>query len=103
MRDPEDHIANPGVNPSFSEVLHANLRRRRLLQGGLSAAALKFLGLPAAIAPRHASAGPFGFAAVPTAVDDQVHVSEGYVAEVLYAWGDPVSDGPVFAADASNS
>ena len=26
-----------------------------------------------------------------------------YVAEVLYAWGDPVSDGPAFAPDASNT
>jgi hypothetical protein len=103
LRDPEDHITNPGANPSFSEVLHANLQRRRLLRGGLSAAALSFLGLPAGLAPRHASAAPGGFASVPIVTDDIVHVPDGYLAEVLYAWGDPVSDGPAFAADASNS
>ena len=27
----------------------------------------------------------------------------GYTAEVLIAWGDPVSDGPAFKPDASNS
>jgi hypothetical protein len=44
-----------------------------------------------------------GFEPVPVATDDVVHVPDGYVAEVIYAWGDPVSDGPAFAQDASNS
>lgn len=34
---------------------------------------------------------------------DAVTVPEGYSAEVLYAWGDPISDGPGFKADASNT
>jgi secreted PhoX family phosphatase len=32
-----------------------------------------------------------------------VVVPPGYTAQVLYAWGDPISDGPVFKADASNT
>jgi secreted PhoX family phosphatase len=32
-----------------------------------------------------------------------VVVPPGYVAEVLYAWGDPIGDGPAFKPDASNT
>ncbi len=34
---------------------------------------------------------------------DEVVVPEGYRAEVFYRWGDPISDGPAFNMDASNS
>ncbi len=34
---------------------------------------------------------------------DTVVVPPGYTAEVLYAWGDPISDGPAFRPDASNT
>jgi secreted PhoX family phosphatase len=88
----------------FSEVLGINLRRRRLVTSGLGAAAIAFLGLPVGSAARAAPNRPqIGFKGVPVAADDAVHVPEGYIAELLYAWGDPVSDGPAFAPDASNS
>ena len=44
-----------------------------------------------------------GFTAIPTSSADTVVVPPGYTARVLIAWGDPVSDGPAFAPDASNS
>jgi len=103
MHDPEDLLTNPSRTPSFGEVLEVNLRRRRLMQGSLSAAALGFLGVPDALLPRAAAAAAIGFDALPIATDDAVHVPQGYVAQVLYAWGDPVSDAPAFAQDASNS
>jgi secreted PhoX family phosphatase len=104
MHDPDDVGCNFSNNPPFSELLAINLRRRRLVQSGLGAAAIAFLGLP----PGSASGadpgrGLISFNAVPVAVDDAVHVPQGYVAEVLYAWGDPISDGPAFLPDASNS
>lgn len=45
----------------------------------------------------------FRFRSIPTSNTDTVVVPEGYVAEVLYRWGDPV-DGvaPAFKSDASN-
>jgi secreted PhoX family phosphatase len=83
--------------PTFSDVLRARLSRRRVLTGGLSAAGLGWLG-PAAWA-----GSPLGFTGVPVSSADTLVVPPGYVAEVLYAWGDPISDGPAFKPDASNS
>ena len=83
--------------PTFSDVLQARLSRRSLLTGGLSAAGLGWLG-PAAWASR-----PLGFTGVPVSTADTLVVPPGYVAEILYAWGDPISDGPAFKPDASNS
>ena len=40
---------------------------------------------------------------MPVSTADTLVVPPGYVAEVLYAWGDPISDGPAFKPDASNS
>src|SRR4030095_912255 len=104
MRDCDDLVSNPSRGSSFSEVLEINLRRRRLMQSGLGAAAIAFLGVPLGLAERTAtSRAAISFKAVRVAGDDLVHVPEGYVAQVLYAWGDPVSEGPSFAPDASNS
>ncbi|MDH4245888.1 MAG: PhoX family phosphatase, partial [Nitrospira sp.] len=44
-----------------------------------------------------------GFDAVPISAIDEVVVPNGYTAEVLIAWGDPVSNGPLFKQDASNT
>src|SRR5688572_4143358 len=96
----DDPVSNPSANRHFGQVLQANLLRRRMLRGGLAAAAATFLPRPVAF-----GAGPkplIGFRPVPASRDDAVHVPAGYVAQVLYRWGDPVSDGPAFAADASN-
>ena len=104
MRDQDDLVSNASSGLSFAEVLEINLQRRRLVQSGLGAAAIAFLGMPLGLAERAATNhAAVGFEAVPLAWDDLVHVPEGYVAQVLYAWGDPVSDGPPFAPDASNS
>jgi uncharacterized protein len=105
MHDPFDDNRNPSIGTAFAEVLAVSLRRRRLIQGGIAAAAAALAGwVPGRAAGAAAIAeGIIGFQGVPVATDDAVHVAPGYVAEVLYAWGDPVSTGPAFAADASNS
>ncbi len=74
----------------------------RLLAGSAAA------GLSAAAAAAR-SATLLGFAAVPRSSDDTLVVPDGYTAEVLLAWGDPVGvvtpDGrmPEFAPDGSNT
>src|SRR5262245_28936764 len=104
MRDTDDIDANPSANPRFEDVLARAVSRRRVLQGGLLAAGAALLG-PAAdrLAGRQARAatGLFSFTGVPLSRADKVIVPEGYTAEVVYAWGDPISDGPAFKADAT--
>ena len=87
----EDEDNNPSANPSLHDVLDASLSRRRLLQGALGTAALGFLSPKALLAQ---SASLLAFQGVSISQEDAVIVPPGYVAEVLYAWGDPVSDGP---------
>jgi secreted PhoX family phosphatase len=99
--DHEDIGVNPSANPTFQAILEASVSRRDVLQGGLGAAALAVLGIP----PRSRAAAPtlFAFNSVPPAAADTVTVPPGYTVDVLYAWGDPISEGPPFQADASNS
>jgi uncharacterized protein len=99
--DLEGHGVNPSSNRIFSELVDARLSRRRLLQGGVAAAALSLLGRPAS--PAAAATALLGFRSVPVSTADTVSVPAGYTVDVLYAWGDPISDGPAFKPDASNT
>jgi secreted PhoX family phosphatase len=46
----------------------------------------------------------FQFRGIPTSSSDTVVVPDGYVAEVLYRWGDPIDgQSPAFKGDASNT
>ncbi|MBI4755985.1 MAG: PhoX family phosphatase [Betaproteobacteria bacterium] len=96
--------SNPCANPGLDEILACDPTRRRLLQGGLGAAGLALFGTPAWGAAARAAGRPaIGFAPVAAAAEDRVRVPAGYTVEVLYAWGDPVSDGPAFRDDAGNT
>jgi secreted PhoX family phosphatase len=98
----EDLGVNPSSNPTLHSILEARLARRDVLRAGLGAAALAALGVGAR--PRPAVAAPlFAFKGVPVSTADRVTVPDGYTADVLYAWGDPVSEGPAFKPDASNT
>ena len=98
---------NDSTNPCFGELLTGiaaiPATRRRVLQGGLGSLALAFLGwidLPSAAAGGRPT---LNFPALAAARDDAVRVADGHVLQLLYAWGDPVSDGPAFRSDAGNS
>ncbi len=96
----DDGVSNPSGNDAFGELVEQGLKRRSILKGGLGAAAAGFIGGPQALAQ---SASLVGFGSVATTSEDQVIVPPGYAAEVLYAWGDPVSDGPQWEPGAGNS
>ena len=107
----DDSTSNNSGNRTFQEVVEARLSRRNFLASGLSAAAALSLGgvdallraVPAS-AQTNRNGGPLlGFQSIPVSTADTVVVPPGYTARVLIAWGDPVSDEPEFAQDASNS
>lgn len=103
--------SNASGNEHFREVVEARLSRRSVLTKGLAAAAVLSLGgveallrsVPASARGNVGGGASFGFESVPAQVTDEVIVPKGYTAKVLTAWGDPVSNGPVFMQDASNS
>ena len=63
-------------------------------------------GLPGCATRGAAGAPPLGFLPIPISRDDTLVVPDGYRADVLFAWGDPVGSAagsPPFRFDASNS
>jgi secreted PhoX family phosphatase len=112
MRD-DDIGSNKSSNQTFQEVIEARVSRRGFLGGGLAtAAALTVGGVSALLKAVPASAQNngrgfrrplLGFTGIAVSDADTVVVPPGYTAKVLIAWGDPVSDGPAFKQDASNS
>jgi secreted PhoX family phosphatase len=102
----EETISNRSGNRPCYSLREANITRRRVLQGGLGLAATAFLGAPLAREVGIDLSGVAeavipGFSSVPASYDDEVHVPSGYTAEVFYAWGDPISNGPEWKPDAS--
>ena len=103
----DNGVSNSCANPTFDEVCVA---RRALLKGSAATGLLALTGMPfagcssvpAGMSPGGKPAAP-GFKAVAVSTADTVVVPEGYETYVLYAWGDPISDGPAFKQDASNS
>jgi secreted PhoX family phosphatase len=95
----EDRDVNPSHNPLFTDLLAARLSRRQVIAGGLGTVVAAAFGVPARAADR----GPLGFTGVPVSSEDRIVVPADYTADVLYAWGDPISDGPAFRPDATNS
>jgi secreted PhoX family phosphatase len=119
----DEMVSNPSTNETLESVIDARLSRRTLLRGGLATAgaAVAFTGTDALVRtmPVHADgqhhhgygkgygrpAGTplLGFEGVAPSSEDTVIVPPGYRADVLIAWGDPVSNGPAFRQDASNT
>ena len=117
MTDERPEGSNTSGNPALREMIAANLSRRSVLDAGLAAGALAFLGIgvrstgaAAQEIDREKAAvfGPIdptiGFTAVPTSDADTFVVPSGYTAEILIPWGQPLfSNGPAWKKDASNT
>ncbi|AFJ02812.1 Putative phosphatase [Methylophaga frappieri] len=89
----------------FSSLLDKQVRRRKVLQYGLGGLLAAAMPVSVRAATWHqAKTRLLGFAAVASAdLRDDIQVPSGYQAEVIYRWGDPVSAGPEFNQDASNT
>src|SRR5262245_10166487 len=106
MKYHDETVSNTSGNPCFTAILVERLSRRRVLQGGLVAAGMALLQgalVPGREQCAEAAGALFSFQGVPVSREDTVVVPPGYTTQVLYAWGDPISDGPAFKADASNT
>ncbi len=109
----ETEQSNPTGRPSLGDLIETQLSRRTIIKAGLGAAVTSAFGLGlSGCASSGGDGGAAGDAAPfqvsfksvsPSLLNDEVIVPQGYSARLFYAWGDPVSDGPAFAQDASNS
>lgn len=97
----DDIVSNTSANETLDDVIQARVSRRGAIAGGLAALG----GVSALLRSLPASAGGplLGFAGIAPSSLDEVVVPPGYTAKVLIAWGDPVSNGPEFQQDGSNS
>lgn len=88
---------NPTDNPTLGDVIAARYDRRDILKGALGVTAIAATISPLAIAAATKAKADiptrFNFQELEAAVDTTHHVAEGYDADVLIRWGDPVLPG----------
>ena len=94
----ENQASNPSPNPTMGEIIAARYSRRDLLRGGLAVTAISATVAPLALAVADKARADtntptFTFKEVSAGSDDSMHVAEGYDADVLIRWGDPVLPG----------
>ncbi len=113
-----DEVANAGSNESnnthFSDILNANLSRRRALMGSMAATGALFFGTGSLAGcsdddkDNNVSSGAsgsvvapaaLGFTAIDHSVEDVVKLPTGYSFSVLLALGDPIKEGIADWAD----
>jgi secreted PhoX family phosphatase len=107
----DDGISNPSGNPHLSRIVEAAIAhspaRRAFLKTGLGASLLPFIGGSLAACSDSDSAvieNVLGFKSVTASTSDAVVVPEGYRAEAILRWGDPLLPGaPEFRGDASET
>ncbi|MEM6160336.1 PhoX family phosphatase [Erwinia sp. P6884] len=96
--------------PVLNEDLTHNPGRRKLLAGSGAFGLAGFIGggisIPSLAMAKSVPAGSklLGFDSIPASTADDVVLAEGYQAEVLISWGEPLVDGaPAFDPDGKNS
>ncbi|MFK7755051.1 MAG: PhoX family phosphatase [Sedimentitalea sp.] len=98
----DDIPTNPNLDQTIGDVINARYGRRDVLRGilGVSATTALF-GTSAMIAPKQASAAAHGsryvFDELAWGNDETHHIANGYDADILLRWGDPITaDAPEF-------
>lgn len=98
----DDVPQNPSIKETIGDVINARYHRRDVVRGMLGVAAISSVVSPAlllaACSDDAADAGEaFPFKELASGVDETHHVAEGYDAQILLRWGDPVfADAPAF-------
>ena len=93
----DDIPTNPNLTRTIGDVINVRYDRRAILRGalGVSATAALF-GTAATIAPTSAqatTASRYKFDELPWGNDETHHIADGYDADVLLRWGDPITAG----------
>src|SRR5687768_10079213 len=104
FEEAENTSTNASRNSTMGDVIVERLSRRDLAKGILAVSAmtatvspLALLATEAASAQEANTTPSFSFKEVLSGVDDKHYVAEGYDADVLIRWGDPVLPGaPAF-------
>ena len=99
----DDIPTNPNLGRTIGDVINARYGRREMLRGMLGVSATTALfGTSALIAPATAraaspTASRYTFDELAAGNDQTHHVAQGYDAEILLRWGDPImADAPEF-------
>jgi hypothetical protein len=103
LEDSGDVGVNPTQNLTMGEIIATRFNRRDLLRGSLAVAAIsatvghRALAANEQPAKKVSNAISFDFKEIEAGVDHTHHVAEGYDAQVLLRWGDPLfPDAPEF-------
>lgn len=97
----DDMPTNPNLQRTIGDVIAARYSRRDMFRGALAVSATTAMfGSSAIVAPRQAAAtgtSRYNFTELAWGNDTMHHVAEGYDAEILLRWGDPITvDAPEF-------
>ncbi len=93
----EDIGSNASTNATMGDVIAQRFARRDILAGALAVAVFGAVSGRALEAAAQQAKARFGFKEIAAGSDENHHVAEGYDADVLIRWGDPVLPGaPVF-------
>lgn len=91
--------------PGFNQIISKGLNRRQFLQATTAAGTVAFFAAtPVATAvAAESNSKLLGFKGIPASTSDTIIVPEGYQADVLISWGDPLFKGaPAFSQGADS-
>ncbi|NNM74318.1 PhoX family protein [Enterovirga aerilata] len=95
LEDSGDLGINPTANPTMGDMIAARFNRRDLFRGAMAVTAISAtIGTRALAAneqpAKKTAAASFDFKEIEAGVDQTHHVAEGYDAQILLRWGDPI-------------
>jgi uncharacterized protein len=97
----DDIPQNPSIKETIGDIINARYHRRDVVRGMLGVAAIASVVSPslllAACSDDEGGGEAFRFKELQSGVDETHHVADGYDAQILMRWGDPVfADAPPF-------